>query len=126
MQNGDPITPSSEIRYAVIDKAKVLSGTANCSGNGVVEQDTHLFSVASSYPNPANGLTYFDVTMKRNAGISLEIFNSLGERVYASSDKLSVGKHTLSADASAFSSGLYLYRIQSGDAVVSGKMTVIK
>lgn len=126
IQNGDPIA-ASEIRYATIDKAKVLAGTASCStaGLGVVEHGNSVFNVADNYPNPTSGLTYFDVTMKKSAAISMEIFNNIGQQVYVSSEKLSVGKHTLSVDASTFSAGLYFYTIKSGDAIVSGKMTVV-
>lgn len=126
IQNGDPIT-NTETHYFVIDKAKLLAGTASCtaSGLGVSEQSNSVFSIADNYPNPTSGMTYFDVTMKQNTTVSIEIFNSLGQQAYASSEKLSIGKHTLTVDASTLTSGLYFYTIKSGDAVVSGKMTVV-
>jgi hypothetical protein len=126
IQNGDPIA-ASEMRYAVVDKAKVLAGTASCSasGLGVNEHNTSVFAVADNYPNPTNGLTYFDVTMKQNASVSLSIVNNLGQQVYVSAEKLTTGTHTLTVDASTFASGLYFYTIKSGDAIVTGKMTVV-
>lgn len=129
MQNGHTIN-SNEIRWATINKAKVLAGTATCNGLppphvNVYEQVTQTFSVADAYPNPASGLIYFDVTMKQNATVALEIFNNIGQQIYTSASKLNVGQHTLSVDAGKFSSGLYFYTIKSGDAsVASGKITV--
>jgi hypothetical protein len=123
------VITGNEIRWAVVSKAAVLAGTANCSagGLGVNEQTTPAFSVSESYPNPTNGMTYFDVTMKQNATVTLEIFNSIGQQVYSSDSKLSVGQHTLSAPAGKFSSGLYFYTIKSENAsVVSGKITVVE
>lgn len=130
IQNGDPIN-ASEIRYAKIDKAAVLAGTANCNPtaplctSGIDEHSTSVFNISSNYPNPASDLTYFDVNMKQNATVTFEIFNNVGQQVYTTTKKLSAGKHTFSVDASTFSSGLYFYTIKSGDAVASGKMTVV-
>lgn len=128
LQNGDPITPDNEIDWALLDKAVVLAGTANCGAGfpgGVAEQSTPAFSVSESYPNPTNGMTYFDIRMKQNADVAFEMFNSLGQQVYSKEVKLAVGQHTLSVDASKFSGGLYFYTIKSGNAsVVSGKFTV--
>lgn len=127
IQNGDPIA-ASELRYSTIDKAKVLAGIASCqAGNSVNEQSTSVFNISDNYPNPVSGMTYFDVTMKQNASVSFNIVNNLGQQVYTTSaQRLTTGKHTLSVDASAFANGLYFYTITSGDAIVSGKMTVIK
>lgn len=116
---------SGEIRYAVIDKAKVLAGTASCSASsGVNELSTSVFNIGANYPNPVSGVTNFDVRMKENAAITFNLYNDVGQQVYGITKKLSMGNHTLSVDASAFASGLYLYTIRSGDAVASGKMTV--
>ncbi len=127
-QNGQPIT-AAEVRYSIVSKAKVLAGTASCSASdatNIPEHRTSNFAVSDNYPNPANGLTYFDVTMRQNASISVELFNNLGQRVYVSSEKLSAGKHTLSVDANTFSPGLYFYSIKSGNDIVTGKMTIVK
>jgi hypothetical protein len=65
--------------------------------------------------------------MKQNTSVTLEIFNNLGQQVYATTtDKLANGKHTITVDASNFSTGLYFYTVKSGDAVESGKMTVVR
>lgn len=117
---------AGEIRYAVIDKAKVLAGTASCSASsGVNEISNSVFSIGGNYPNPASGITNFDVTMKQNATISFDIYNNVGQQVFSTTKKLSAGSHTLSVDASTFASGLYFYTIKSGDAAASGKMTVV-
>ncbi len=125
IQNGDPIA-ASEMRYGKVDKTLVLAGTASCGAQSVYEHNNNVFSIANSYPNPATGLTFFDITMKQNASVTLQIVNSLGQQVYSSSENLSAGRRTLSVDAGNFSNGLYFYTIKSGDAVATGKMTVSK
>jgi len=126
IQNGDPIA-ASEMRYGTVDKAKVLAGTASCSsGDAVPEHNTSVFNISGNYPNPATELTYFDITMKQNASVVVELFNNLGQKVYNVSERLSTGRHTIAVDASKLSAGLYFYTISSKDAVVSGKMTVAK
>lgn len=128
LQNGHAIS-SNEIRWVVVNKAAVLAGTAHCSasGLGIEEQNTLAFNVSEIYPNPTNSMTYFNVTMKQNANVILEIFNSIGQQIYSSASKLTIGQHTLSVDAGNSSTGLYFYTIKGGDAsVVSGKITVVE
>jgi len=122
---GEDQPNSNEIHYVVVKKANVLAGTASCSmsGNAVEEQTTNLFNVSDNYPNPTTGLTNFDVTMKQNANIVLSIYNGLGQEVYTNESKLSIGKHTLTVDASNFASGLYFYTIKSGSSSISGKIS---
>lgn len=125
LTNLDP-DGSNEIHFIAINKANVLAGSASCNPNAINTQTTPMFSVAPNFPNPTNGMTYFEITMRQNANVTLEIYNSIGEQVYASESKLSIGKQSLSVNASSLSSGLYFYTIKCGDASVKGKMTVVK
>lgn len=127
LQNSDPITVNG-INYIVADKAKVLAGTAYCSasGLGVEEHANLLFNVTNNYPNPVSGKTFFDITMKQDANISLEIFNTVGQREYTSECKLIAGRHTLVVDAGKFIPGLYFYKINCGDTFITQKMIVAR
>ncbi|MBI4945731.1 MAG: T9SS type A sorting domain-containing protein [Bacteroidetes bacterium] len=116
----------NEMRYIKVNKAAVLAGTATCNGfsaygAGIAEQSTQVFNVANNYPNPTSGLTNFDVSMKQNANIVLSLYNSLGQQISTADYNLSIGKHTLTANAGGFSSGLYFYTIKSGNDFIGGK-----
>lgn len=126
LQNLHPIS-ANELYYAVVNKASVLAGTANCGiAIGVPQQNTSVFKIKGAYPNPTSDVTYFDVIMKQSASVVLEIYNQMGQKVYASANNFETGRHTLFVDARDFASGLYFYNIRSKDVVVSGKLTVVK
>ncbi len=116
----------NEMHYITVDKAKVLAGTAGCAVDGVYEHENSIFDVSTCYPNPATDVTHFDVSMKQNGTLTIEISNSIGQVVYTNSNKFSMGKHTLTVNTNPFTSGLYFYSIKSENAFVSGKMTLVK
>jgi hypothetical protein len=41
-------------------------------------------------------------------------------------EQVSAGTHTISFDASNFSSGVYMYRLQAGTTMLTRKLTVVK
>ncbi len=73
-----------------------------------------------TYPNPSTG----SVTIKvdNNANSSLEIFNSLGAKIFASSFKseMTVSKNVLNT------TGVYYYTIQNAGVTTSGKIVVVE
>jgi hypothetical protein len=85
------------------------------------------FKLEQNYPNPFNPTTKIQFDLPLQSYISLKIYDMLGREVSSIvSEELSVGTHTYSWDASRFSSGIYLYRLVTSEAVVTKKMTLIK
>ena len=62
------------------------------------------------------------------AKVSLEIFNSLGQRVESLIDNqpLLAGRHTLPFDAVDLSSNVYFYRLSYQDRQLTRSMTLLK
>ncbi|WP_164682566.1 T9SS type A sorting domain-containing protein [Cyclonatronum proteinivorum] len=84
-------------------------------------------SLAQNYPNPFNPVTQIQFELPAAAEVRLEIFNVQGQRVATlHSGPLPAGRHISPFDASALSSGVYLYRLQTGNQVLTRKMTLIK
>ena len=84
-----------------------------------------------NYPNPFNPETKIDFYLPRNSGYRLEIYNVLGQVVRRWDNPHSyAGWHTILWDGkdeygSEAVSGIYLYRLQSGDFVQSKKMILL-
>ena len=73
-------------------------------------------SYVSCYPNPSSGDFSLEFYLNSDDYISISIFNSIGERVYVSSDKLMTkGVHNLPFSLSHLTQGLYYIEIQSTD-----------
>lgn len=85
------------------------------------------FTLSQNYPNPFNPSTVISYQVPVNTNIRLEVFNVLGQSVsLLVNEQKNAGSHTVSFDASALSSGIYIYRIHSPGFSQTKKMMLIK
>jgi hypothetical protein len=89
-------------------------------------------SLGQNYPNPFNPTTRIEFALPNSGIVRLEIFNSLGQMVKCLADSyFDAGYHSItwngrtSAGAEA-ASGLYYYRLTSGNYRISKRMTLLK
>jgi hypothetical protein len=58
---------------------------------------------------------------------TLKVYDILGREVAVLVDGfIPAGRHQVTFDASQLTSGVYMYRLQSGTQVLTGKMTLLK
>lgn len=85
-----------------------------------------------NYPNPFNPDTQIRFQLPADATVKLEIFNVLGQRVrLLASDNYAAGYHTLRWDGRnesglSTASGIYVYRLTSGQTVLTKRMLLLK
>jgi N-acetylmuramoyl-L-alanine amidase len=80
-----------------------------------------------NYPNPFNPTTSIRFALPEAMDIRLEVFDMLGRQVGSlARGTFAPGMHTVNFDASALSSGVYIYRLVTPTTVVSGKMMLVK
>jgi hypothetical protein len=96
-----------------------------------VEDETQFIpeniTLHQNYPNPFNPMTKILIELKEKAFVSLEIFNSLGQRVAVLlNNQLSAGSTKVSFDGSSLSSGIYFYRLNVNGVSVGKKMVLMK
>lgn len=81
----------------------------------------------SNYPNPFNPVTKIEFSIPFNGFTNLEIYNSIGELVTTLVNKqLSPGKYTANFNGTSLTSGVYFYKLTSGNFVQTKKMLLIK
>ncbi len=92
------------------------------------EQDLPAeLSLSQNYPNPFNPVTVIRYDLPQQADVSLEVYNMLGQRVSTLVNApQSAGSHSITFDASRLSSGVYIYRLQVGNNVLTRKMMLVK
>lgn len=88
---------------------------------------TFTFKLDQNYPNPFNPSTSINYEIPRQDFVSLKIYNLLGEEVATLVNEVKQsGNYTISFNAGRLSSGVYLYRITSGNYTSVKKMIVLK
>ena len=84
----------------------------------------------SNYPNPFSTATVIEITMDREAHVSVDVFDVAGRRVRAMNvGRVGAGARLITFDSrdergKSLPSGLYFYRVRAGDATVTRKMVI--
>jgi len=85
------------------------------------------FALFQNYPNPFNPETTLEYTLISPGKVSLIIYNLLGQEVARLvSEVQQAGYHKVIWDASNITSGIYFFRLQAGDFVLTRKMLLLK
>lgn len=80
-----------------------------------------------NYPNPFNPETNISFTLSEPSIISLEVFSVDGRLVQKlTTSRYQAGNHTLRFNASSLSSGIYFYRLTTGNRFLTKKMLLMK
>jgi Secretion system C-terminal sorting domain len=85
------------------------------------------FSLNQNYPNPFNPSTLISYSIPKAQLVTLKVYNVLGQHVATLvNEQQSAGSHQINFDASKLSSGVYLYKLESGNFVQTKKMMLLK
>jgi len=85
------------------------------------------FSLGQNYPNPFNPTTNFEFRIAYFGLVTLKVYDILGREVATIVNKvLPAGNYKYQWNAAGLSSGVYMYRIQSGNYSLSKKMILLK
>jgi len=80
-----------------------------------------------NYPNPFNPTTTISFELSEDSPVSLSVYDVLGrEMMTIASAQFAAGTHSISFDASTLASGIYLYRLQTSNTVLTRKMSLVK
>lgn len=101
----------------------------------ITDEDPTLpaqFELAQNYPNPFNPTTTISFSLPTASNVTLEIFNTLGQRVTTLVNQgLPAGVHQIVWDGSDsrggdVASGVYFYRLSANGSHLSRKMMLLK
>jgi hypothetical protein len=88
--------------------------------------------IIGNYPNPFNPSTTIRYTLGSDGPVSVRVYNMLGQEVatlvneFQESGEHSVAWHGVNNFGLGVASGIYIYRVQAGNTVMSGKMLFAK
>jgi hypothetical protein len=84
------------------------------------------FSVAQNYPNPFNARTLINFSLPQAGDVAVNIYSITGQLVETLGGYFEAGSQSVTWDASKATSGVYFYKIISGDHSQTMKMTLVK
>jgi hypothetical protein len=118
---------ASTSKYVYTQLAEIKGSTTLATAVRDEDLVPREIQLAQNYPNPFNPSTTLQFALTKSGQVTLEVFNVLGQRVATMvNETLSAGTYRLNFDASALSSGVYLYRLKAGDFVQTKKMVLMK
>lgn len=85
------------------------------------------FQLFQNYPNPFNPSTNIKFKLEESGFVTLSVYNVLGQKVKTLvSEELTFGTHQVNFDASSLSTGVYFYKLESGNLTNVKKMMLLK
>ena len=86
-----------------------------------------VFALAQNYPNPFNPSTDISYTLKNSGQVRLSVYDILGREVAVLvNDIQAAGQHDVKFSANRLSSGIYFYKLQQANEVITKKMMLLK
>ena len=85
------------------------------------------YSLKQNYPNPFNPVTSIEYDLPLKSHVLLTVYNLNGQEIARLTDEIKpAGRYKTGFDASGFSSGIYIYRIQTKNYSKARKMLLLK
>jgi hypothetical protein len=85
------------------------------------------FDVAQNFPNPFNPSTTIRYGIPRRSFVTLTVYNALGQELEVlQNGEQEAGFHDVRFDGTAFSSGVYFYRLQAGSDIQTKRLVLLR
>lgn len=116
---------------AASDTGRVESYCLNIIYNAVlavnIQQVPVKFELAQNYPNPFNPITRIKYSVPKQSFVSIKIYDVLGREVKTLVNEMrTAGNYEVDFNASYLASGVYFYRMESGDFTDVKKFVLLK
>lgn len=86
-----------------------------------------LFYLQQNYPNPFNPSTNIKYQITNNCYVIMKVYDILGKELKTLvNEKLQAGTYNATFDGSKFQSGVFFYKLSTGDYTQTKKMLMIK
>jgi hypothetical protein len=123
---GDTIafnSPPNSVEYVLLDAGKNVMSASDRNITLIPD----AYELNQNYPNPFNPTTTIGYSVPQLGFISLKVYNVLGQEVATLfSGMQRPGSYTALFDAGRLASGVYFYRLQTGNIQITKKLVVMK
>jgi len=117
--SGNPVNANVSLSISSVTVPLVVGETSSLQ--------PEQYALEQNYPNPFNPSTTIRYTLPVSGRVAVRVYNILGQAVATLVDgNQNAGTYEVSFNASALSSGVYFYRIESGSFAAVKKMMLLK
>ena len=117
------------IKFAPISNEDILSVNKliYSDSNEIKTSADFDFSLAQNYPNPFNPATIISWEMPVSGFTTLKVYDVLGNEITTLvNEEKPAGRYEINFDANNLSSGVYYYRITTGNFTQTKKMILMR
>jgi len=101
------------------------NAATSVSGNNKINLDQ--FNLSQNYPNPFNPTTTINYSLPKAGDVKLTVYNSIGSKVATIvDDNKPAGNYSVQFNGSNLASGIYLYRLETGNYSAAKKLILLK
>ena len=123
------VHPTSSMPRTIIDSVDI--GAYEYEGPVSVDADDLRMAdraeLLQSYPNPFNSMTNVEFRMKNDGAASLRVFDIRAQLMGTLvAGYLRAGVHSVRWDATGYSTGIYLVRLEAGGRILSRKVLLLR
>lgn len=123
LTNGEDMNSVTQIAIALLNHAAQF-GVTELEKLSPIPQ---LVNLHQNHPNPFSNSTRIGFTLAKAGNVTLEIFNIIGQEIATLIDKeLEAGEHNIVWNVVGLPSGVYYYRLSSGDQNRTKRCTLLK
>jgi hypothetical protein len=124
------IVSNSVAEYFVADKVsdEDIMAKANIKQVELTQEiEINSYDLYQNYPNPFNPTTNITYQIPKDGHVSLKIYDVLGKEIITLVEEQKTrGKYTVTFDGSNLASGVYIYRLETGNFVSTKKLMLMK
>ncbi|NOZ60147.1 MAG: T9SS type A sorting domain-containing protein [Calditrichaeota bacterium] len=112
---------------SVVDNALDWFGAPTDVNDAVQPAVAMKYDMSQNYPNPFNPQTRISYTIAKPGNVKLAVYNVLGQKVATLVDEYKAAStYRVTFDASNLTSGVYFYRLETGDFSKTMKMMLLR
>jgi hypothetical protein len=121
------VTPESDELFTYAGDFQIVDVLVASSSDKVDIRPTNI-SLSAAHPNPFNPTTSLELDVPVSGHVSVQVYNLMGQVVATLTDGFMEANtyKTLTWDASNVSSGMYLVKAQTANAVTTQKLMLLK
>jgi hypothetical protein len=116
-------SPGRSVQMIMIEGGNNYISSAGNTGSDV----PRTFNLFQNFPNPFNPSTIISYQIPTSVFVTLKVFDVLGREVETLvNERQSAGNHSVQFDASKLPSGVYFYKLQTGNYSATKKLLLLE